>query len=90
MGHAVDRYAGSAHAQRWSLRYHAAVRRLSDAGFPVITDEQTGAEGYVALRAGWDPQVRLLADAMSYDLPAIDPASESALWTADRPHLGRA
>lgn len=63
-------------------RYVAALRRLREAGFPTVTDEQGGSQAYAALRARWAPHVRLAAEATGYDLRAIDPAGEGEDWTA--------
>jgi hypothetical protein len=78
LGHAADPKAAPDDDERSRRRYGEAVRRLGAAGFPVVTDEHTGAEAYAALRASWAPHVRIVADAMSYDVRAIDPAGEGA------------
>ena len=83
---AVPRPA-SADAERSRLRYGAALRRLAEAGLPIVTDARTGAEAYVALRAGWAPHVRVVANAMSYDLRAVDPAGEAEGAPAGRPRV---
>jgi hypothetical protein len=87
-GHAADPKAEPADAERSRRRYGAAVRRLGEAGFPIVTDERAGAEAYAAIRAGWAPHVRLVADAMSYDLRSIDPAGDAADLPA-RSHRSR-
>lgn len=88
LGHAADATAAPGDAELSRRRYGEAVRRLGDAGFPIVSDEHTGAEAYAALRAAWAPHVRIVADAMSYDVRAIDPAGEGADLPT-RPHQAR-
>ena len=89
LGHTADEKLRPADAARWHIRYDAALRRLGDAGLPIVTGDHTGAEAYAALRARWDPHVRRVADAMGYDLRAIDPAGEAKDLAADQPRDAR-
>jgi len=61
-------------AEPWRARYFAALRRLRQAGLPLVADEATGAELYVTLRGRWDPLIAALAPAMGYSMDEIDPA----------------
>jgi hypothetical protein len=58
----------------WRTRYFAALRRLRQAGLPVVADEAAGADVYVKLRRQWDPLITVLAPAMAYSMDEIDPA----------------
>jgi hypothetical protein len=66
--------------QRWRSRYHAALRRLQQAGIRTAPDEQRGAENYIALRARWDRYIGAFAHYMVHDMQNIDPAGS-------RPHV---
>jgi hypothetical protein len=59
--------------QRWRRRYHAALRRLRQAGIPTIENEQQGLENYLSLRAQWDRYIGAYADFMAYDMIEVDP-----------------
>jgi hypothetical protein len=61
---------------RWRRRYHAAARRLQQAGIATIADVRSGADTYVALRARWDRYVRAFAEHMLDSMDNIDPAGE--------------
>jgi hypothetical protein len=61
-------------AEPWRTRYFAALRRLRQAGLPLVADEEAGAEVYVKLRRRWDPLITALAPAMDYSMDEIDPA----------------
>jgi hypothetical protein len=61
-------------SEPWRTRYFAALRRLRQAGLPLVTDEEAGAEVYVKLRGRWDPLITALAPAMDYSMDEIDPA----------------
>lgn len=60
---------------RWTRRYHAAVRRLRDAGVATTDDETAGAANYVALRSRWQQQLLRAMQMMSYSPEEIDPMS---------------
>lgn len=84
LGHAANPTAAPADAERSRRRYRAALRRLDEAGLPIVVDESAGADAYAALRAGWAPHVRVAAEAMGYDVGAIDPAGHGAAATPGR------
>jgi hypothetical protein len=60
--------------EAWRIRYFGALRRLRQAGLPLVADEESGAELYVKLRRDWDPLIAALAPAMAYSMDEIDPA----------------
>lgn len=55
----------------WHKRAIAAADRLADAGLCVRADVDAAADDYIAVRAGWNPQVRALAAAMLYEWEII-------------------
>jgi hypothetical protein len=57
----------------WRRHAGAALDRLSAAGLCVRGDPAAALEDYVRLRAGWDPSLRALAEAMVYDWAEIEP-----------------
>lgn len=69
--------------ERWRRRYHAAVRRLRQAGVKTYADETVGAEIYASLRAEWDHRMQVLAPAMGYTMKELDPAGNDP-GTTDR------
>ncbi|NUQ20082.1 MAG: two pore domain potassium channel family protein [Gemmatimonadaceae bacterium] len=69
--------------ERWRRRYHAAVRRLREAGVKTYADEAVGAEIYASLRAEWDHRLQVVAPAMGYTMKEIDPAGHDP-ETTDR------
>jgi hypothetical protein len=60
-------------AERWRARYHAALRRLEEAGIETIADPEEGAAAYVALRAKWDYLIAYLAPNLGFTMEEIDP-----------------
>lgn len=58
---------------RWRRRYHAAVRRLQQAGIETLADDAAGAEAYVALRQKWDGHLSRFAGFMMHTMSEIDP-----------------
>ena len=72
-------------AEPWRARYFAAVRRLRQAGLPLVADEEAGAELYVQLRRRWDPLIAALAPAMAYSMDEIDPAGSRPQEAKRRP-----
>jgi hypothetical protein len=87
LGHDADPTADASDVERSRLRYRAGRRRLGEAGLPVAIDERAGAEAYAAQRAQWAPHLRVAADAMSYDLRAIDPAGDMEQRAVRRPRV---
>jgi hypothetical protein len=69
--------------ERWRGRYHAAVRRLIQAGVPVTGDLSAGAENYIALRGHWQPHIENLAPALGFSMEEVDPAGTDP-GSADR------
>ena len=61
---------------RWKRRYHAAVRRLREAGIATTTDEAAGAENYVALRTRWHQHLMRAMQMMSYSREEMDPMGQ--------------
>ncbi|HEY9662994.1 MAG TPA: potassium channel family protein [Allocoleopsis sp.] len=57
--------------------YYQIIDRLQREGIETITDIETGAALYVALRQSWEPYVMAIADYMSYDWSEIAPAEFS-------------
>jgi hypothetical protein len=72
-------------AEPWRARYFAALRRLREAGAPLVADEEAGAELYVNLRRRWDPLIATLAPAMAYSMDQIDPATSHPHKAERRP-----
>ena len=70
-------------AERWRARYHAALRRLRQAGIETIADEEEGAATYLALRLKWDYLIAELAPHLGYSMVEIDPEG-SKPGTSDR------
>jgi hypothetical protein len=70
---------------RWRRRYHAAVRRLTQAGVPVTRDLSAGAENYIALRKHWQAHIENLAPALGFTMEEIDPAGSDPGSTDRRP-----
>lgn len=66
---------------RWRLRYSSGLERLRHAGIGTVSDGQSGAETYGALRSRWDRLVTTLASAMAYGMDEIDPAGRCPLRT---------
>jgi hypothetical protein len=62
----------------WRNRYHRALARLRAAGIATRIDEEAGAAEYVALRAAWDPQIRMLAPSLCFHMDDVDPAGTQA------------
>jgi hypothetical protein len=62
-------------AEQWRARYFAALKRLRQAGLPLVGDTETGAELYVELRRRWQPLIEALAPVMAYSMDEIDPAN---------------
>jgi len=58
--------------ERWRRRYHAALRRLRQAGIETAEDEHAGAEEYVELRSHWQSHINALAPALAYTFDEID------------------
>jgi hypothetical protein len=77
--------AGDDNAEPWRARYFSAVRRLRQAGVPLLADADTGAELYVKLRRRWDPLIAALAPAMAYSMDEIDPARSRPQEAEGRP-----
>ncbi|HEX5970351.1 MAG TPA: hypothetical protein VFY85_00380 [Gemmatimonadaceae bacterium] len=61
---------------RWGRRYHAAVRRLREAGVATRSDDAEGARDYVALRARWHHPVMRAMQMMEYSVDQIDPMAQ--------------
>jgi len=61
---------------RWNRRYHAAVRRLKEAGVATRQDEAEGAREYVALRSRWHHPVMRAMQMMEYSVEQIDPMAQ--------------
>ena len=59
--------------KRWRARYFAALERLREAKINTVTDEEKGAESYIALRTCWDAYVKKLALWKLFSLYEIDP-----------------
>ncbi len=77
-------------AERWRARYHAALRRLEEAGIKTIADPEEGAAAYVALRAKWDYLIANLAPHLGFTMAEIDPAgSHPELADAREPFAAR-
>jgi hypothetical protein len=73
----------------WRRRYHAAVRRLRQAGIRVTRDSNAGAENYIALRSHWQPHIEHLTPALGFTMEEVDPAGSdpgSAARRADFRH----
>jgi hypothetical protein len=62
--------------ERWKRRYHAAVRRIREAGMATATDAATGAKQYVALRRQWHHQLMRAMQMMGYSAEEIDPMAQ--------------
>ena len=58
----------------WTRRYHTAMRRLREAGAKTFTDQDAGAEIYIALRMRWDRYIKAFAEHMAAELVNIDRA----------------
>lgn len=71
---------------RWKQRFHAAVRRLREAGIETCSgaDEEASALRYVELRAGWEAHVEELAPAMCFSVEEIDPMGRQDPHGSDR------
>ena len=61
---------------RWHRRYHAAVRRLGEAGIATPADEAAGAANYVALRSRWHHPLMRAMQLMGYTADEIDPMGQ--------------
>jgi hypothetical protein len=61
---------------RWTRRYHAAVRRLREAGIATTPDEAAGAANYVALRSQWHHHLMRAMQLMAYSVDEIDPMAQ--------------
>lgn len=58
---------------RWRRRYHAAVRRLREAGVSTTADDGAGAASYVDLRSQWQRPIMRAMQMMGYEADEIDP-----------------
>lgn len=74
-------------AEPWRARYFAAVQRLRQAGLPLVSNEEAGAELYVKLRRDWDPLIAALAPAMAYSMDDVDPAGSRSREAERRPQF---
>ena len=61
---------------RWQRRYHAAVRRLREAGVATTSDDAAGAANYVELRSRWHFQLMRAMQMMGYAADEIDPMGQ--------------
>lgn len=61
---------------RWQRRYHAAIRRLREAGVATTSDVAAGAENYVELRSRWHHPLMRAMQMMGYDADKIDPMGQ--------------
>lgn len=59
----------------WRRRYHAAVRRLREAGVATTDDDAAGAANYVALRSQWQRPLMRALQLMGYSAEEIDPTA---------------
>jgi hypothetical protein len=75
--------------ERWRRRYLTARSALSQAGIPLTSDEQAGADLYIELRGRWDHLIRTLAPTMGYSMDEVDPAGQGC-GQYDRIYLLRA
>jgi muconolactone delta-isomerase len=83
---AADEAAGpdATDVDRWKRRYHAAVRRLREAGIATTPDEAAGAANYVALRSQWQHQLMRAMQMMGYTAEEIDPIAQHPESSAER------
>jgi len=78
---------------RWHRRYHAAVRRLRQAGIATIDDVAAGATNYVQLRSQWHHHVMRAMQLMAYSVNEVDPmaqhpeSSDERMPFAERRHV---
>jgi len=78
---------------RWRRRYHAAVRRLREAGVATTTDDAAGAANYVELRSRWHHSLMRAMQMMGYVADEIDPmgqdpeSSDARMPFAQRRHV---
>lgn len=61
---------------RWNRRFHAAVRRLREAGVATVDDEVAGAANYVRLRSQWHHQLMRAMQMMGYSADEMDPMGQ--------------
>ena len=78
---------------RWRRRYHAAVRRIREAGIATRPDDDAGAGNYVEMRSQWHHQLMRAMQLMGYSADEIDPmthdpeSSEQRMPFAARRHV---
>jgi hypothetical protein len=78
---------------RWRRRYHAAVRRLREAGVATMPDDAAGAANYIELRSRWHFPLMRAMQMMGYAADEIDPmgqhpeSSDERMPFAERRHV---